>query len=289
MSSDEAAMQQAFADFMNGGQSKLKVATPSTPRVVLDAKARMELETVREVQAVKKLERKYWQILNAFQGSLERDWLAVDDNLGGVVSSIANLRGRIVMESRKIYENRDGSSNHGSWKRYGYRSCGMDLTIDDIQLALSHDLLQHENMMVGARKLLASMADAQEALGRRLEELILHHMDTVEFIQSLVHFDPQSSSIVVVMGMVDSLQDIYTSLAAELYRKQSSLQTLLDVTNDDLLITGEERVTRQDQDPRALAEKCAMSWSRRSTSSCVVESSIQALLQLGDRNNKWIG
>jgi flagellar motor switch/type III secretory pathway protein FliN len=165
----------------------------------------------------------------------------------------------------------------------------MDLTIDDIQLALSHDLLQHENMMVGARKLLASMADAQEALGRRLEELILHHMDTVEFIQSLVHFDPQSSSIVVVMGMVDSLQDIYTSLAAELYRKQSSLQTLLDVTNDDLLITGEERVTRQDQDPRALAEKCAMSWSRRSTSSCVVESSIQALLQLGDRNNKWIG
>jgi hypothetical protein len=285
MSSDEAAMQQAFADFMNGGQSKSKVTTPSSPLVVLDAEARMELETVREVQAVKKLERKYWQILHAFQGSLERDWLAVDDNLGGVVSSIANLRGRIVMESRKIFEQRDGSSKQGSWKRCGYRASGMDLTLDDIQLALSHDLLQHENMMLGARTLLASMADAQESLGRRLEELMVHHMDTMEVIQSLVRFDPQSSSIVVVMGMVDGLQEIYTSLAAELYRKQSSVQTLLDATNDDLLITGEERVTRQDQDPRALAEKCSMSWSRRSTSSCVVESSIQALLQLGDRSN----
>ena len=279
MSADEIAMQAAFADFMGRGRSKPSGNARCTSLGV-DSGGTLDLEVARELQLVKKLERKYWQILNAFQGTLERDWLQVDDNLGDVVSSIANLRSRIWMESSKIHERANAPSQE-SWKR-AYRRCNQGLTRDDIQLALTHDLLKHEDMMAGARTLLSSIAEAQGSLGRRLEELLTHQMAVVELLQGLPHFDPlSSSSIVTVMKMVDGLTDIFVSLASELYRKQWLVQTVIDSTNDDLLVNVGESVSRKGEDPRAVADKCSRSWSRRSSLSCVDESAIQGLLRLG--------
>lgn len=280
---DEDALQQVFANFMMTGNSKRATSTPSSPSYVMDSNETVEMKKTQEIRVVKKCERKFWQIFNGLLGTLQRDWIVVDDNLGDVVSSIANLRRRILMESRKILE-LENTFIRASWKPYGFRSSfGMELSVDDIQLALSHDLIQHEKMMAGARALMSSLAEAQESLGRRLEELLEHHIKTIDIIRSLEHFNAESSTIMIVLGMLDSLQEIYTTLALELLRKQILVQTVLESTNDDLIATGAERVTQKDSDPRALANACTMNWSRQSPLSCVDDMAIQRLLRLGDR------
>ena len=186
---------------------------------------------------LKKVEKKYWQIINAIQGTLERDWLQVDDNLERVVSSISNLRRRIYLESRQLCKMKTNVTK--TWNGCGYRANHESgVTIDDVELALSHDLLQHEKMMAGARMLLSSLSEAQEALARRLDELFLHHMDTVNVIQSMGCETPPS--LLVVMAAVDKLQQVFTSLALELYRKQVLVQTILDAVNDNLLARDED-------------------------------------------------
>lgn len=283
---DEDAVREAFANFMMKGNSKRTTSSPSSLPKVTNANETVEMKKTQEMQMMKKCERKFWQILRAFQGTLQRDWIDVDDNLGGVVSSIANLRRRIVMESRKIQEQKN-ELIQASWKSCGSRSSfGMELTVDDINLALTHDLIHHEKMMAGARALMASLAEAQESLSRRLEELMVHVKESMDIIRCLEYFDYQSSSIETLLGMIDGLQEIFKTLALELFRKQISVQTVLESSNDDVMGTGVERVTRKGSDPQALASRCSMNWSRQSPLSCVDDRAIQKLLQLGDKGPK---
>ena len=267
---DEAAMRKAFEQFMVSGKKKKgEAASPS--KKVNHTVQRQEAKLV-----LKKVERKYWQILNAFQGTLERDWLEVDDNLERVVSSIAELRRRIAMESRQL--RLEKSKAHKQWEGYGYRVSSY-ITTEDLELALSHDLLQHEKLMAGARMLLASLSEAQEALGRRLEEMMLHHMDSMSMVGE--HLDP-ASSLWTTMGAVDGLQHVHSSLAMELYRKQLLVQSLLDAVNDDLL-GNSEHVEEMDANPRRVADKCSREWPRGSKASHINVAVLEELLNLGER------
>jgi hypothetical protein len=263
--SEAGHMRRAFEQFMMSG-SKNK-----SPGVVQEVDRKNQVVEANEELLLKKAERKYWQILNAFQGTLERDWLQFDDNLLDVVSSIANLRGRIAMESRLLAK----KDSHKLWDGHGYHPTKSSLSTEDVDLALSHDLLQHEKMMRGLRTLLASLSEAQEALGRRLEELMLHHLETKQCM-------PLWTSV------VDRLQQDFCDLAMELYRKQVLVGSLLDAVNDDLLVAHEDEETVDAHvNPRRVADKCCREWPRGSNKSHVNVKMLDGLLQLGERDENY--
>ena len=280
MTAQEEDMRKAFEQFMITGKKTGKVN-------VVQTTSKQKVGT-KDEQVLKRAEKKYWQILNAFQGTLERDWLEVDDNLEGVVSSISNLRSRIAMESRYLMKQK--SKSHKPWDGCGYRVdeySGGVLMVDDVEMALSHDLVQHEKMMAGARLLLASLSEAQETLGRRLDELMLHDMDTIHVMQCMAL--ETSSSLSTVMSVVEKLQDVFTSLALELYRKQLLIQSVLDAMNDDLLVRDQEEVDDaggMDDNPRRVAEKCLREWPRGSKSSHINVEMLDGLLSLGERGGR---
>lgn len=260
-------VRKAFEQFMMSGK---KTATTTSSSSVAQVTKRLES---KEEVLWKKAEQRYWQILKAFQGTLERDWLRVDDNLHDVVSSIANLRGRISMESSQL-TTMESNNSPKQWDGYGYhhpiKSSGV-LWKEDVELALSHDLLQHEKMLMGARTLLAALSDAQEALGRRLEEAILHNME----MQCM----PWTS-------VVDRLQEVFCALAMELYRKQLLVQSLLNSVNDDLLLAvHQEHDVDAELNPRRVADKCCRDWPRGSKSSHVNVQMLEGLLKLGERGD----
>jgi hypothetical protein len=271
----EEEMREAFEQFMISGKSKSSGGSESP------AAAYKHRSNNKDKVTLKKVEKKYWQIINAIQGTLERDWLHVDDNLERVVSSISNLRKRIYLESRQLYKMKTSVTK--KWSGCGYRGQNEGgVTVDDLELALSHDLLQHEKMMAGARMLLSSLSEAQEALARRLDELFLHHMDTVYVVQSLGC--ETLPSLLVVMTAVDKLQQVFSSLALELYRKQVLVQTILDAVNDNLLVREEEEEEENGAihvSPRRVAEKCLREWPRDSEASEVNVAVLEGLLALG--------
>lgn len=284
--SEEEEVQMAFEQFMMGGGKKKKKNTTTITTT------RKHNSNNNEKQVLlKKAEKQYWTILNAFRGTLERNWMHADDQLEQLVASISNLRGRTRMESRYLYMEK--SKTMKPWSAGGYRRGAVNesgLTRDDVELALSHDLLQHEKMMAGARTLLSSLSDAQEALARRLDEWMLHDMDTLHLMQSLGDVETSPSSLETVMGATDKLQDVFASLALELYRKQLLIQSLLDAVNDDLLVRNDDDDDDDDEkddlgmdvNPRRVAEKCLREWPRGSKESHVDVKVLDALLELGE-------
>ena len=68
------------------------------------------------------------------------------------------------------------------WKSHGYqqhskKSSSQYLQINDLQLALSHDLEQHEKMLVGLRSLMSNLAECHDALGRIVDSLWQYHFE----------------------------------------------------------------------------------------------------------------
>jgi hypothetical protein len=156
-------------------------------------------------------------IRKAFQGTLERDWLEMHQQLGRVMESVSNVRQCLYWEYRAL----DDGAGH--------------LLPQDVELAFQHDLKQHEALLAGARSLLASLNQAQEALGRRLEEAMRN--DT---------------------NQIYEMEHIYTCLAAELYRKQSLVMNVLESTHSGLFSNTNE--DEHEDNPRQVAQRCCHKW-----------------------------
>jgi hypothetical protein len=291
---DEEAMRAAFAAFMLHGKSQGAVTSSQSPV----AQAHASNNNNNNNTAFSKALRKYKPITTAFHGTLDRDWWEVDDNLAQVMASIANLRERCYLTSRLIVKQKQqqeksrntcSSSSRGggimmrhpqkqpSWKGRGFRVDAQTtaFTEDDLELTLSHDLLQHERMLAGARKLLHSLGEAQEALGRRLDELLLHRMETYRYLDD--DFSVTAAGVVAFAGVcsrVDHCQQLYSQSSKELYRKQSLAAQVFDSVQDSLLYR-EQAVSRYgggsggggDEDdaarsPRAVAQRVVNQWPR---------------------------
>ena len=243
--------KRAFQEFMLGTKSNREVEetirTPSPSK------------TTSSQQVLQKTIRKYHQVIKAFEGALARDWLEVDDNLAQVMQSIANLRHRCWHASRLLSsqeEEEDDDDEMKPWQGQGYRKAERKasyLNRDDLELALSHDLLQHERMMAGARRLLLSLQQAQEALGRRLEELLLFHMEASTIIE-----ETDSS----LLNKVDECQHLYCTTASELYRKQAMAEQVLKSANDSLLYQETKGEYEESPSPLLIAQRCADKWPR---------------------------
>ena len=258
---DAEAMQQAFQEFMLSGgggptgkkkKKGKKHTTSASPAVSLSSPRNVKtpsqnnLEHQRSV-AERKTKKRYWQILNAFQKTLQEDWIEVDDHLGDVIASIVNLRDRIRMSSKHLWrynQHKHTVSFSSSSCSFGYRNHSPSseqaalgyLTFEDLEMALTHDMMKHEKMLAGSRRLLSSLNQAQEALGRRLDELLkfdleasqlmLDESGSAEYEEDLPRFAAQ---------IVDWCGKVFAELAQELYRKQRLVQTVLDSTTDHIL------------------------------------------------------
>lgn len=298
----EAAMHQAFQQFMitGGSSDKRKKKKKGQQHQVhedkqpppLNPEELVILEENRELQVIQKITRKYWQIVNAFQGTLQRDWIEVDDNLSEVISSISNLRSRIYMESKRLVALRQNQRQGVSWKGYGYKGNEkhqqQGITIDDIELSMDHDLMQHEKMMAGTRMLLSSLSEAQDTLGRRLEELFAYHLESLQVCSLLQHFDV--SSLETVMATVDTLNDVFAMLATELHRKQCLSQTVLNSASDGLLCSSDSQEQSAEgihSRLQRMANFADRDWPRGCSKSLIDTELLATSLKLGESNTNY--
>jgi len=178
---DEDAMHAAFQEFMisggsggkkkKGGKKKGTIASkigdsPAAPSPMREQpnKAVSELREHQHFVHEQKIRKQFSQKLNAFQAVLEKDWLEQDDHIGDVVASIANLRERIHVSSKHLHAFSEMANMPGqdpavaAAQGYGFRThipshysgsptVVSHLTKDDLELALSHGLIQHEKML----------------------------------------------------------------------------------------------------------------------------------------------
>ena len=290
-SSDD--MQAAFQQFMLSGGRKAKQSNQESSGTKKKKKGRntpqlLQVETspspsvsVSDGKANQhsiqrhKIRKQIWQILNGFQKVLKEDWLDADDHCGKVLASIVNLRERIRKTSKYLWEYQEFGPQQPSSlsKRSGYRTYPPGnaalgfLTEADLELGLSHGLIQHEKMLAGLRKLISSLNQAQEALGRRLDELLIFHLDMSSLIfQGMQDKEEQDNYYDLqcfVAHVVHWCQQVYSCLAVELFRKQQLLHAVLESAMSDTLLYHEDIGNiDDDSSPIKVAEKCRSEWAR---------------------------
>lgn len=191
-------------------------------------------------------------ILKAFQGRLQ-DWKDADEQSELVLGSILNLRDRLAWESGHLQKIQDApSSKEPSWVGWGFRepTSNSGLSEEDVELALHHDLLQHERMMAALRGLLSSMAQAMDAMGRRLDEWM------VTSYQQDHEWDGGATASAFTL---EAAKQVYSFLSEELYRKQVLVQSVLDSCHDGL-IDQESIELYQRGNPRQVVRNACKGW-----------------------------
>jgi len=150
--------------------------------------------------------------------------------------SIVNLRDRIDWQSSHLLMLAAAGQERPRqpWQGCGFRSASVAaLTVEDIHLALDHDLLQHERMLAHLRSLIASLAQTLDAIGRRLDEWLLQDIDLTQMLQlqSLQTMD----STIEENRILEEARHLYSLLAQDLFRKQSAVQLVLESCHDGLV------------------------------------------------------
>jgi len=241
------------------------------------------------------------------------EWLDVDDQCGTVVDSIANLRKRCsntganLAKAKEQQEEGDGDnfsrtgsggsciSSSSRWKQSGYRgrnngaggefaSC---LTVDDLELTLSDELVRHEKMVALLRRLLGQLSQQQEAMGRKLDELVSaagscvssSSSHAVSYYHSGGDYneedggdddDKEEEEVYAAAAKEEECRQVFAATARELYRKQVLAQGLIF----DVVAEADDSVVQVDDGAvvpsfaglvdsgAAAARKCAQRWTR---------------------------
>jgi hypothetical protein len=234
----------------------------------------------------------------AFYKVLVQQWLDSDHFAEDILRSVVNLQDRITHELVLVDRMRTSGQQQQpgkkkkkppppTWKSYGYhtnvhrRHCSdgknkndeegsfLFLTLDDIHMTLDRDLLQHEAMLSQLRRTVSTMAQALDAMGRRLSEWYGNNDEAV-FGAAVVdsYYDD-----------VETAQSLYVACAEELYRKQTMVQMICDASARDMgnvLSTG----TAYSSTPTT-ARECLSKWNRLCAESYLVakKDEIKFLLQ----------
>ena len=215
---------------------------------------------------------------------MQNKWITIDDHLEEVVSSLENIQMRIPKEVKQLAKFKDVpdtlTTSHMS-------SCF--LTKEDVNFALSYDLLQHEKMLAAMRKLLSDLTESLQMIGRKLNEAFLHYQTKYQFMH--VHEDEYEDimndhearksfvSMTNSLILIDEMNEIFLMLSRELYRKQCLSNILFDVIDDNLLngVGFESSATRRDQKARSVFK----SWSRKSKDSCLAKKRFSIIMKKG--------
>lgn len=309
---DHESMRRAFEQFMLQGKSSNKTNKSSfDPYTVqkqneIEQQKRKEKELNRILQEMKKAERKYWTIFHKFCNILQSQWMDIDDQALEVIQSISGIRHRlpITMKLLKRYEDAIENIHRCDWK---YQSYNQHLTSpsmqsessllhkEDVELALSHDLLQHEKMMQALRNLFANLSEMQEALSRTLDEIMKHHLDQES---QIVHYQLNSSvqpmkSYLESASLVNLTTELFGMLSMELFRKQNMVQWIVKSADDGIFTSiHEEKMLSHDDDgsgviggPKKIVAYCLRRWSRSCQDSFVDNLLLEYAIKSHQKNH----
>lgn len=236
-------MQISFQEFMLGSKN----VTPS-PNRSKSADANSSLDEIdTSTPNSRCADKRTWKIFKRFCTAVQNHWMDVDDQLEEVVYAISNIRSRLPMERNALDRLEAEPLSPPEF-----------LTPSDIKNALSHDILQHEKMLTALRKLLSSMAEAQEFLGRILDDAIASGSP-----HSLA---PETNA---AAGLVDDMIHVFGILSRELYRKQILAGSLLESVCDERLFRIRSgSLVGEDQRVNSVSS-CVREWPRGSEKSFV--------------------
>eukprot|EP00540_Astrosyne_radiata_P004916 CAMPEP_0116837964 /NCGR_PEP_ID=MMETSP0418-20121206/8948_1 /TAXON_ID=1158023 /ORGANISM="Astrosyne radiata, Strain 13vi08-1A" /LENGTH=269 /DNA_ID=CAMNT_0004467911 /DNA_START=420 /DNA_END=1229 /DNA_ORIENTATION=+ len=258
---NEADMQAAFESFMLGGKTTTPTKKGSNSASLSTLTSPSPSPSLRKN---KQQQKKAWGIIKAYQTTLQMQWLDIDQDLHNLMISIAHLRDCIQMECRYIHDN---TPKKPSWQSFGLHSQKQQvLQSMDVEMALSRDLLKHESMLETLRRLLAHLSEGQDALGRRLEEMYV-----------LLHEEESVMDNDKIANALECMQNVYTVLAQDVYRKQQLSQGLLDSVNNQILSVNDA----ENHEPCVIAHQCAKEWSASEDDKALLEN----MLQLGKRTD----
>lgn len=237
-SEDTDVLRRAYEQFMmkqGGGDSKKVEKHGKTLQALKEEKEAKEQEQIRNALAreIKRAEKEFIHIFNRFVSRTKNEWMELDDQAYEVVKAISSIRSRLPMET-KIMNSLEKGLQKNPWSDYGVANIFEQhrcLNTNDVQLALSHDLIQHEKMMEALRRLLANLSDCHEALMRILDEIMKHSLECEESFGTVevpVSFQKASS-------LSNLMADAISMMSLELYRKQNIAQIILDSSEDDIL------------------------------------------------------
>jgi hypothetical protein len=252
--------------------------------------------------------KRYYQLLRTFSNKVQHTWFNIDDQIIPILHNICSIRSRLPLEW-KVMQNYSSSNmvvvvsssltnndNDDSWENYGYRqkqprqtrlggavqwynnhhdassssSSQAALQIQDVQLAISNDITQHEKMITGIRKLMSELADCHNALGRCLDNIWKFHCSTTTMVGMVVQQemtmmgqaqqaqvageninsddDDEDGGVVKceeekdgdcdrdnnnITNIVQLVTDVYHMLSNEIYRKQILILELIESSGGD--------------------------------------------------------
>jgi len=311
---DTAGGKTANSSTTSGKKKKKKRPSSAslTPPKVTPMKQNEKEESDAEyfqlkvTRQLKKMEREYWQIYRAFCGTLQREWLDIDDNLSEVLESIVHMRDRLFMESTLVSQKKENQvtlawAGHGSSSfAWNHEPPAGGLMESDVNLALSHDLREHERLLVGVRSLLAALSDGHDTLGRRLEEMMLHHLESNGWLDDVVSckeyeadetlIDTVSTSSNTCATLADDMCNVFHLLSMELYRKQMLAQEVLKSSASTSLLAQSRHPKNNTQyyldagdddfgtSARKVASTCNNRWQRGSKNSYIDADRLHVLL-----------
>lgn len=181
-------------------------------------------------------------IVKAFRGRLD-DWVDCDAQLGDVLRSIANLRDRIWWSSRQAASTNGPPTRIKAWHGCGFRPTENSfLSPEDIETAMSYDLLQHEKMLSACRAVSASMAQAQDAMARRLDEFMMAYLEDTSDAQ--------------ISQTFDEMQLVYMFLGDQLYERQLMVKKILASCHPGLVDAEASQNHEDEGNPRQVARQC---------------------------------
>lgn len=263
---DEDAMRMAFQQFMMTGRHGDTAANSqphgSHPSTTVNSTDLISQEMIspekvqkQQQQQMKKVEKRYWQIFQNFAIMVRDEWLQLDDEAYKIVEAVSNIRNRLAMEDKLLKNtfplHHDMSASSSAKKEWASHAHDPSTLVDiiqsrDVELALSHDLEQHEQMMSGLRSVFASLSECHESLMRQMEIMMKHHsecckdfheasttttltMDMTE--ESMV---PWSTTLGKAASLTQVMARVLDMLSQELYRKQCLVHMILDTVHDAL-------------------------------------------------------
>jgi len=269
-SEDSDSLRSAYEQFMlkqGGGKNTVEnhgITLPSS-KEVQEAKEEQQRKNVL-AREMKRAEKDYIHIFNRFVSRTKNEWMELDDQSYQVIQAICAQRSRLPMETKLMtcLENRSQKNN---WSEYGMTNIFEQqsyLNANDVQLSLSHDLVQHEKMMEALRRLMANMSDCHEALMRILDEIMKHDLECEETFGSM----ELPSSFQKASSLSNLMADALSMMSMELFRKQNIAQMILETSEDDLFKEKQNDLDQSNSQEIA-KQNLVKLWDRAGKHSCL--------------------
>jgi len=270
---------------------------PSTPSIINSNSSIGTPSTSSSTTKQKSKEKKrYNQLIHSFNDKVTHTWIHIDDQILAVLQNIVSIRSRLPLEWKVLHSSHlkddninpqddDFGRDEDEWQQHGLQGklketpYSFHLHASDVQLALNHDMSQHEKMIAAIRTLMTNLSECHEALSRVVDTLWKFHLDCV---QDRIEGEEDEEDDGDMQNMVvDNVTEVYQMLSSELYRKQILIPLILESTQDEILGIEKGKITEGYRKGLQSARTCCKSWDRNSEESCIDENKLSYVLTLG--------